>query len=52
MSIVWIVLWLKAGKKIDKKPIVSEDKARLYCRYCGKLIDADSEYCRYCGKKL
>lgn len=24
----------------------------MYCRYCGKEIDADSVYCQYCGRKL
>ena len=24
----------------------------IYCKHCGKEIDADSAYCRYCGKKL
>lgn len=52
LGIIWIVLWLREGKKIDAKPQVQNDRARLYCRHCGKLIDADSDYCRYCGKKL
>ena len=24
----------------------------MYCRYCGKHIEHDSQFCRYCGKKL
>jgi len=52
LGIIWIVLWIREGKKMDGKPQVQNDKARLYCRHCGKLIDADSDYCRYCGKKL
>lgn len=52
LGIIWIVLWIREGKKMDGKPQVQNDKARLYCRNCGKLIDADSDYCRYCGKKL
>ena len=52
LGILWIILWVREGKKIDTKPYVHNDKARLYCRHCGKLIDADSDYCRYCGKKL
>lgn len=48
-----IIIWLWEGKKKDSKTAVQvERKARLYCRHCGKLIDADSDYCRYCGKKL
>lgn len=52
LGIIWTVLWIREGKKMDGKPQVQNDKARLYCRHCGKLIDADSDYCRYCGKKL
>lgn len=52
LGIIWIVLWLREGKKIDAKPQVQNDRARLYCRHCGKLIDADSDFCRYCGKKI
>ena len=52
LGIIWIVLWIREGKKMDAKPRVQNDKARLYCRHCGKLIDADSDFCRYCGKKL
>lgn len=52
LGIIWIVSWLREGKKIDAKPQYQNDRARLYCRHCGKLIDADSDYCRYCGKKL
>ena len=46
------IIWLKEGKKLDSKPNIQSEKARIYCRHCGKLIDADSDYCRYCGKKL
>lgn len=52
LGIIWIVLWIREGKKMDCKPQAQNDKARLYCRHCGKLIDADSDFCRYCGKKL
>ena len=52
LGIIWTVLWIREGKKMDGKPQVQNDKARLYCRHCGKLIDADSDYCRYCGKRL
>lgn len=50
LGIIWIVLWVREGKMMDSQ--VQNDKARLYCRHCGKLIDADSDYCRYCGKRL
>ena len=52
LGIVWIVLWAREGKMMDTTPQAQNDRARLYCRHCGKLIDADSDYCRYCGKKI
>lgn len=52
LGIIWIIMWIKEGKRMDVKPQVQNDRARLYCRHCGKLIDADSDFCRYCGKKL
>ena len=24
----------------------------MYCKYCGKQIDDNSQYCKFCGKKL
>lgn len=24
----------------------------MYCKYCGKEIDADSRFCRYCGREV
>ena len=24
----------------------------MYCRHCGKRIEADSAFCKYCGKRL
>ena len=27
------------------------EKQKVYCRYCGKLIDEDAPFCTYCGKK-
>ena len=24
---------------------------RIYCKYCGEIIDDDSLFCKYCGKK-
>ncbi len=52
LGIIRLILWVMEGKKIDAQSTYQNDKARLYCRHCGKLIDADSDYCRYCGKKL
>lgn len=24
----------------------------IYCKHCGKKVDADSKYCKHCGKEL
>ena len=52
LGIIWIVMWIREGKEMDEKIKIQSKKAHLYCRHCGKLIDADSSFCRYCGKKL
>lgn len=51
-GIVLGIMWIREGKEMDAKSQEQYDKAQLYCRHCGELIDADSDYCRYCGKKL
>lgn len=54
-AIINILLWIVKGRKMDKNLQTlkyDNSKARIYCRFCGKLIDADSGYCRYCGKEL
>ena len=54
-AIINILLWIAKGRKMDKKLQAlkyDNSKDRIYCRFCGKLIDADSDYCRYCGKEL
>jgi hypothetical protein len=28
------------------------ENSEMYCKYCGNLIDADSDFCKYCGKKI
>ena len=50
-AIVNLVIWIFRGRKIDKT-LRPKQKAMIYCRFCGKLIDADSDYCCHCGKKL
>lgn len=45
---------LPAVEKV--KNLVTNDGAdssgkKLYCRYCGKPIAADSKFCNYCGEK-
>lgn len=51
-AINYIIIWIAKGRKIDKTSECHQQKTMIYCRFCGKLIDADSDYCRYCGKKL
>lgn len=51
-GIIKTITWVWKGNKLETKQNNGSDKARLYCRHCGKLVDADSNYCRYCGKKL
>lgn len=46
------ITYVREGKSTEKKDKPDDNIARLYCRHCGKLIDADSDYCRYCGKEL
>ena len=26
-------------------------KSNIYCKHCGKDIDADSKFCKHCGKE-
>lgn len=56
LGFIWIIAWLKEGKKLSSHNSLSNnterEKAKLYCRHCGKLIDADSKFCRYCGREL
>ena len=28
------------------------ENSEMYCKYCGNIIDEDSEFCKYCGKKI
>ena len=30
---------------------LNDENSEMYCKYCGNLIDQDSEFCKYCGKK-
>ena len=42
----------KEGIEITAKAIkegLSNNK--VYCKYCGKLIDSDSKYCKVCGRE-
>lgn len=27
------------------------DRATIYCKHCGAIIDADSKFCKLCGKE-
>lgn len=33
-----------------KEELVISDM--MYCKYCGKKIEADSKFCKYCGRRL
>ena len=52
LGIIWIIVWIREGKKIDNNFSTIKDSTQSFCRHCGKLIDANSEFCRHCGKKL
>ena len=32
--------------------IQSNEMDMMYCKYCGKKIEADSKFCKYCGRRL
>ena len=51
MCVIHIIIWLREGKVLDSKIKKQEKQTQLYCRYCGKLIDAKSKYCQYCGQE-
>lgn len=43
--------------KDEEKPLFSSQAENpnddmMFCKYCGKRIEADSCYCKFCGKKL
>lgn len=43
--------------KDNERPLLSiqtknTNDCMMFCKYCGKRIEADSLYCKYCGKKL
>lgn len=50
--LAFIIYWIFAGRKIDSQQITKRNESTLYCRFCGKPIEEDSEYCPHCGKKL
>ena len=53
LSILFLYLY-RDRLKLKSKQMFRVDKSdkQMYCKHCGKLIDADSNYCKYCGKKL
>lgn len=46
------------SQPIEKENAIQEvetlirESDMMYCKYCGKRIEADSSFCKYCGKKL
>lgn len=42
----------KEGIEITAKAIKEGlTNNKVYCKYCGKLIDSDSKYCKVCGRE-
>ena len=42
----------KEGIEITAKAIKEGlTNNKVYCKYCGKLIDGDSKYCKVCGRE-
>ena len=41
-----------ANPTVTNPSLINKDTPKMYCRHCGKKIDADSGFCRYCGKKI
>lgn len=42
----------KEGIEITAKAIKEGlTNNKIYCKYCGKLIDSDSKYCKVCGRE-
>lgn len=36
----------------DKQKATTDMFAMMYCKHCGKRIEADSKFCKYCGGRL
>ena len=36
----------------NNEVVPSKDLEWMFCKYCGKRIEADSTFCKYCGKRL
>lgn len=51
-GIIWVIGGKTSNSKISKESVPEQQNSKVFCRHCGKLIDADSEYCCYCGKKV
>lgn len=45
-----IKLTLNQQELLRQSFINQRGRDTLYCRYCGKQIDFDSEFCKFCGK--
>ena len=53
LSVLFLYLYRDRIKLKSKRMFrVEKSDKQMYCKHCGKLIDADSDYCKYCGKKL
>ena len=52
LGIKWIVDGRSVQTPSTTNSSIINKETTMYCRHCGKIIDADSGFCRYCGKKL
>ena len=41
----------QTSKPIEREKMITPADL-MYCKYCGRRIEADSQFCKYCGKKL
>ncbi len=39
-------------KNVYQEPENNSEIEMMYCKYCGKRIEADSIFCKHCGKRL
>lgn len=38
--------------QMPQEPVDPQMPEMMYCKYCGKVIEADSRFCKYCGRSL
>ena len=40
-----------AKDESEEASVKSSTGGQIFCKHCGKQIDADSKFCSYCGKE-